>query len=398
MGRKGSRSRADDTDARITYRDVGVDTARISRIHSMIGSMIAGTHDEHVISGYGHYAGLISIDDERVLAMHTDGVGSKVIVASLSERYDTIGIDCIAMNANDIICVGATPVAFVDYLALRRPEPRMVEEIMNGLAHGAREASVSIVGGEVAVLPDLLADELQGMKEKEKEKEKDRSRGRRGSSSSRRGRSSRSSRGRYGDGDGDGHNTFDLAGTIVGIARKDELILGESIAVGDTIVGIASNGLHSNGYTLARRVLLSRYRLDERIDELGSTLVDELLRPTRIYVRPVLDVIRSIDVHGIAHVTGGAFTKLIRLNDNVRFILDSMPEPPEVFRLIQKHAGIDEKEMYSTFNMGIGMCIITAKGDEDAVISICRSHGMDAMVVGRVDEGKGVYIKDTRLV
>ncbi len=359
----------------ITYKDVGVDTAKIRRIHSIIGSMIAGTHGEHVISGYGHYAGLISIDDERVLAMHIDGVGSKVIVASLAGKYSTIGIDCIAMNANDVVCVGAEPIAFVDYIAVRSPDADMIEEIMEGLAQGAREANLSIVGGELAVLPDLLADGFE-MSIKGKGK---------------------ATRGRGKVKDRMGNNAFDLAGAVIGIARKDELILGESINAGDVIVGIASNGLHANGYTLARHVLLSRYRLDERIDELDSTLEDELLKPTRIYVKPILDVIKRIDVHGIAHITGGAFKKLTRLNSSVKFVLDSMPEPPAIFRLIKMHAGIDDAEMYSTFNMGIGMCVVAARGDEDAIISLCKSHDMDAMVIGRVEEGNGVYINDVRI-
>ncbi|MFN4336201.1 MAG: phosphoribosylformylglycinamidine cyclo-ligase [Candidatus Nitrosocaldus sp.] len=361
----------------ITYKDVGVDTAKIGKIHHIIGSMIAGTHGEYVISGHGHYAGLISIDDERVLAMHTDGVGSKVIVASLAKRYDTIGIDCIAMNANDVVCVGAEPLAFVDYLAVKCPDADMIEEIMNGLTKGAREANISIVGGELAVLPDLLADEFDKVS--------------RGKTKGRRKDGSKLSKLAV-------DNVFDLAGTVIGIARKDELILGESISAGDVIVGIASNGLHANGYTLARHVLLSRYRLDERIDELGSNLEDELLKPTRIYVKPILDIIKRMDVHGIAHITGGAFKKLTRLNSNVKFLLDSMPEPQTIFRLIKEHAGVDDVEMYSTFNMGVGMCVIAAKGDEDAIISICKNHDMDAYVIGRVEEGKGVYINDVRLV
>ncbi|MEO9364557.1 MULTISPECIES: phosphoribosylformylglycinamidine cyclo-ligase [Candidatus Nitrosocaldus] len=372
--RKSSISSSSSKKQGITYKDVGVDTAKIGRIHSIIGSMIAGTHGEHVISGYGHYAGLISIDDERVLAMHIDGVGSKVIVASLAGKYSTIGIDCIAMNANDVVCVGAEPIAFVDYIAVRSPDADMIEEIMKGLAQGAREANLSIVGGELAVLPDLLADGFEMSKGKGK-----------------------ATRGRGKVKDRMDNNAFDLAGAVIGIARKDELILGESINAGDVIVGIASNGLHANGYTLARHVLLSRYRLDERIDELDSTLEDELLKPTRIYVKPILDVIKRIDVHGIAHITGGAFKKLTRLNSSVKFVLDSMPEPPAIFRLIKMHAGIDDAEMYSTFNMGIGMCVVAARGDEDAIISICKSHDMDAMVIGRVEEGNGVYINDVRI-
>ncbi len=359
----------------ITYKDVGVDIAKIGKVHSTIARIIESTYNEQVISGHGHYAGLVSISDDTALAVHTDGVGTKALVASLARRYDTIGIDCIAMNVNDIICIGARPIAFVDYLAVSRLDPSMVSQIMEGLAEGAREAGIPIVGGETAVVPDMLADRVRDVKDKAKKgkgKGKDRNSGE------------------------DDINVFDLSGTVIGMVKKDELILGEGIAVDDVIVGVESNGLHANGYTLVRRVLLSKYALDDVVEGLEHKLVDELLRPTRIYVKPTLELLEHIDIHGIAHITGGAFKKLTRLSDNVRFSLENIQEQ-EIFKVIRRHARIDDKEMYSTFNMGIGLCIIVAKGDEDSVISTFNRHGINAYVVGRVEDGKGVYVNSVRI-
>ncbi len=365
----------------ITYKDVGVDIAKIGKVHSTIARIIESTYNEQVISGHGHYAGLVSISDDTALAMHTDGVGTKALVASLARRYNTIGIDCIAMNVNDIICIGARPIAFVDYLAVSRLDASMVSQIMEGLAEGAREAGISIVGGETAVVPDMLADRVKDVKGKvrkgkgkgkDKEKDRDKDKGE------------------------DDINVFDLSGTVVGMVKKDELILGEGIAVDDVIVGVESNGLHANGYTLARRVLLSKYALDDVVEGLEHKLVDELLRPTRIYVKPTLELLEHVDIHGIAHITGGAFKKLTRLNGNVRFSLENIKEQ-EIFKVIRRHARIDDKEMYTTFNMGIGLCIIVAKGDEEYVISTFNKHGMNAYVVGRVEDGKGVYVNGVRI-
>ncbi len=340
---------------RIRYKDAGVDLAKMRRAHETIEGLISATHrfNRSIISGYGHYAGLIEMDGD-VLAIHTDGVGTKVLVAQMAGRFDTVGIDCVAMNVNDIICVGAKPTAFVDYIAVRKANERLVRQITKGLVKGAKEAGVAIVGGETAVMPDVISG--------------------------------------YND-----ETAFDLAGTVIGIAKKKELIMGDKIAAGDVIVGVESNGLHSNGYSLARKVLLRRYRIDERVKELGHELGAEMLRPTRIYVRPVLEVLKNIKVHGLAHITGGAFTKLTRLNKKFGFEFESMPEPPAVFRLIQRHAGISEKEMYRTFNMGVGFCLIVPRGAEDKVMRVFRRHKMRSSVVGRVGARSGIYIGRLRL-
>lgn len=340
---------------KITYRDAGVDLKKVKAAHGVIENLVSSTHGfkDGILSGYGHYAGLIDIGDNRVLALHTDGVGTKVLVAQMAKRFDTVGIDCVAMNVNDIICVGAEPIAFVDYIAVKKPDDKLVNEIVKGLVEGAREAGVAIIGGETAVIPDVITG--------------------------------------Y-------NNAFDLAGTVVGIAQKDRLVLGDKIRVGDVIVGAESNGLHSNGFSLARKALLRKYRIKQRIGEVGATLVDELLRPTRIYVKPVMEIVREIEVHGLAHITGGAFTKLTRLNGNVCFNLDNIPEPEPIFKLIQKAAKIDEREMYSTFNMGIGFCAIAPSSEAESIIKIFEKYGVRSTVVGSITEGKGVRIGKLRLL
>ena len=334
---------------KITYKDAGVDLAKVKTAHKTIENLISDTHKfkTGTLSGYGHYAGLIDIGNNKVIAMHTDGVGTKVIIAQMARRFDTVGIDCIAMNVNDVICVGAEPIAFVDYIALKKANERLVQEIVKGLVEGARQADVAIIGGETAVMPDVITGHEQA---------------------------------------------FDLAGTVIGMTDKDKLVLGDKISEGDVIIGIESNGLHSNGYSLVRKVLLRRYKIKQKILELHTTLANELLRPTRIYVKPVLEVLRSIEVHGLAHITGGAFTKLTRLTNKFGFELDNLPEPQEIFRLIKKHAKLNDREMYSTFNMGIGFCIIVPRGHEDAITHVFRRHGMRSSVIGRISDKKGVYI------
>jgi len=334
---------------KITYKDVGVDLAKVKTAHKTIENLISNTHrfKTGTLSGYGHYAGLIEIGNNKVIAMHTDGVGTKVIIAQMARRFNTIGIDCIAMNVNDVICVGAEPMAFVDYIAVRKADQRLVKEILNGLVEGARQADVAIIGGETAVMPDVIA----------------------------------------------GHNqAFDLAGAVIGIADKDKLVLGDKISEGDVIIGVESNGLHSNGYSLVRKALLRKYRIRKKVSELHTTLANELLRPTRIYVKPVMEVLRRIEVHGLAHITGGAFTKLTRLTNKFGFELDNMPEPQAIFKLIKKRAKLNDKEMYKTFNMGIGFCIVVPRGHEDAITHVFRRHGMRSSVIGRISHKKGVYI------
>ena len=331
----------------MTYRDVGIDVDKIRAAQKSIGDIISATHafpkKGRVLSGFGHYAGLVRLGAQTI-ALHSDGVGTKVLVAQLMNKFDTVGIDCVAMNVNDIICVGARPIAFIDYVALKQPNEALIGEIARGLVEGARQSQMAIVGGETAVLPDVIA--------------------------------------------GEGENAFDLAGMVMGIVEKQ--VLGNSIKPGDVILGVESSGLHSNGYTLARKVLLSKYSVDENAEHLVQTVGEELLTPTRIYVRPVMDILKKVRVHGLANVTGGSFTKLPRLNKNVRYALDDLPAITGIFKQIQVDGNIDITEMYRTFNMGIGFCVIAPKAAADEIIRTFGKHEMRCLQIGTIEKGLGV--------
>jgi phosphoribosylformylglycinamidine cyclo-ligase len=337
----------------ITYKDAGIDIKKIKQSQATIGRLISSTHRLQkgikTMSGFGHYAGIVEIPGGRLLATHTDGVGTKVIIAQMMKRYDTVGIDCVAMNVNDIICTGAIPVSFVDYIAANRNDQEIFKQIVRGLVRGAKKASVPIVGGETAILPDLIS----------------------------------------------GKNfSFDLAGTVVGILSKQNMILGDMITPGDIIIGVKSTGLHSNGYSLARKVLLSRYSLHDKIKGLG-TLGDVLLEPTEIYVQPVLQAVRECDVHGLAHITGGSFTKLLRLK-KTGYMLDNLPEPPSIFQIIENQ-DVEKEEMYKTFNMGIGFCLIVPEEEEERIDEIFKKHGLNSRQIGEIIEKKGVYIDSLKI-
>jgi phosphoribosylformylglycinamidine cyclo-ligase len=341
---------------KLTYADTGIDIRIISKAQKKIGAMISDTHllsfTGKVLSGYGDYAGLIQLG-AKVLALHADGVGSKIIVAQMMNRFDTIGLDCIAMNVNDIICVGAQPIAFIDYIALKYANKILLQQIVKGLVEGAKESSIPIVGGETAILPDVIS----GF---------------------------------------DDENAFDLAGMVLGSVSKSQLVLGERITVGDVILGVESSGIHSNGYTLARKVLLSKYSLDDIPAYLLHTVGEELLTPTKIYVKPIIEILnqrKSIQIHGLAHITGGSFTKLARLNKGVRYMLNNLPSVKGIFKQIQVDGGIDTNEMYRTFNMGIGFCVILPSSSVDKVFSIFEKYRMRCMRIGTVDDkGKGDVI------
>jgi phosphoribosylformylglycinamidine cyclo-ligase len=341
-------------DKNASYSDVGIDLKKIRDSQKSIGELISSTHSflrqGKVISGFGHYAGLIEIDS-KILALHSDGVGTKVIIAQMMDSFGTVGIDCVAMNANDIICVGAQPLAFIDYIALKSSNKGLIEEIIRGLIEGAKQSETAIVGGETAILPDLIS--------------------------------------------GTGNNAFDLAGMIIGITSKSRLILGDKIKVGDVILGIESTGLHSNGYSLARKILLSKYSIEEKPEYLSRPLGEELLIPTRIYVKPVMEILQgeNIEVNGFANITGGSFTKLSRLSSTVRFNLNHLPCAEGIFKQIQLDGQVDTKEMYKTFNMGIGFCAIVPQHSIDTVIRIFHKHKMNSVQIGTVDQkGKGEVI------
>lgn len=343
-----------------SYAKAGVDVRKVSAIHRSMAKALASTHGlrdgrfGRPLIPIGHYAGLIDIGNGNALALHADGVGTKVVVAQLMEKFDTVGIDCVAMTVNDLACLGCEPVAMLDYITLQREDDELVSEVVEGLVEGAKQASVAIVGGETAVMGEVV-------------------------------------RGVKGRG-------FDLAGMGVGLVSRRSVIDGSRIEAGDSVVGVASSGLHSNGFTLARKVLLRRHRVTDEIPGLDKTLGDELLEPTVIYTKGVERVLAKCDVHGIGHITGGGLTKLARLvgNRNLGFRLGD-PRPQKIFRVIQKEGGISEREMLRTFNMGVGLCVVLGNEQADDAIGTFSRLGCSAFEFGRAVKGSGITVDGTRL-
>ena len=311
----------------------------------------------------GFFASVVDIGHDLGLVLCTDGVGSKVLVAEMLQRYDTIGVDCVAMNVNDAICVGAEPISFLDYIAVERASPRVLEEIARGLYHGAELAAVAIVGGEISQTPEIVKGHAPGQ-------------------------------------------GLDLVGMCAGIVPLDRVILGREVVPGDVVVGVRSSGVHSNGFTLARKALFEQggLRPDQHVGELGGTVGEELLRPTHIYVRPVVDLLhrQRVPVRALAHITGDGLLNLARIAAPVGFRLDDLPPPPPVFDLIQKHGGVAAAEMYRVFNMGIGFCIVVPPEGSavSAVEDTFRAHGFAARPIGTVvaDERKRVVLTGPGLV
>ncbi|HWW66486.1 MAG TPA: phosphoribosylformylglycinamidine cyclo-ligase [Solirubrobacterales bacterium] len=280
----------------------------------------------------GHYASVIRIDERTGIALSTDGVGTKLLVAEQLGRFDTVGIDCVAMNVNDVICVGAEPLAMLDYIAIERADPALCEQIGVGLARGAELAGVEIPGGELAQLGELVRG-------------------------------------------------FDVAGACFGTVALDAIVDGSAVRPGDPVIGLPSSGIHANGYTLARGAL-DGVPLDD--DRLGRPLGEVLLEPTEIYVKPVLELLRSeVEVRGLAHITSGGLGNLNRLAADVRYEIDDPLPVPPVFELIQERGGIDDDEMRDVFNMGCGFCCIVAAADEPAALELLRGHYPEAKRIGR---------------
>jgi len=289
---------------------------------------------------FGYYANVIDVGGIGI-AITTDSVGSKVLVAQMLDKYDTIGIDCVAMNVNDLICVGARPLSMVDYIAIQEVDPVVLDAISIGLAEGARLAGISIPGGEIAQLREVV----RGVR------------------------------------DGSG---FDLAGAAIGTVALDRIIIGQSIEPGDVLIGVESSGIHSNGLTLAREVLFGQagYAPEAALPPLTNTLGDELLRPTHIYVREALDLMERVSVKAMMHISGDGFLNLSRVASETGYVIEHLPEPPAIFSLIQKAGDVPVEEMFRVFNMGIGFCIVAAAGDAARVIEIVGTHGKRAYRLG----------------
>ena len=336
------------------YARSGVDTADAGKaVAALVGVLrtIDPGRTSRVVPLPGHFASVMEIAPGLGLALCTDGVGSKVIVAELAGRFDTVGIDCIAMNVNDLVCVGAEPVAVLDYLAVERADPEMTEAVSRGLKAGAEAAGVEIPGGELAVLPGLLQAH------------------------------------------GEAGAAFDLVAAAVGTVSLDAIVSGAACAPGDALVGVPSSGVHSNGLTLARRALLEDggLGLDDRPPELGgATVADALLEPTVIYVRAVLELLRSdVPVHGLAHITGDGLDNLLRLNRDVGFdVSEPLPVPP-VFDLIARRGGVEGAEMWRVFNMGCGFCAVVPAAHCDTAVEILAAHHPGTRRIGTVTDRAG---------
>ncbi|MFB5629562.1 MAG: phosphoribosylformylglycinamidine cyclo-ligase [Nitrosarchaeum sp.] len=337
----------------LTYKNAGVDISKIKQSQVAIGRLIESTHNlqkmAKIKQGFGHYAGIVEIPGGKLLATHTDGVGTKVVIANLMKKYNTIGIDCIAMNVNDIICIGATPVSFVDYIAANKNDQQIFKKIVEGLVTGAKKSAVPIVGGETAIMPDVI--------------------------------------------EGKGF-AFDLAGMVVGLVSKKDIVLGNKIKTNDIIIGARSSGIHSNGYSLARKAILSKYSVKDKVKGVG-VIGDALLTPTEIYVKPVLEIIQKCKVNGLAHITGGAFTKLMRLK-KIGYEIDNLPKVPPIMGLIEEQ-GVKPEEMYKTFNMGVGFCVISPKDHVARIKSIFKKHRIESQEIGQISSKKGVFVNSTKI-
>jgi phosphoribosylformylglycinamidine cyclo-ligase len=317
---------------KLTYAASGVDIHAENRSIDAMKSVLTGKRKGFgaPLTEIGHYAGLLDMGS-FALAMTTDGVGSKVLIANAIQKWDTIGIDCIAMNVNDLYAIGAEPIAFVDYLAVETVDPARAEQIALGLGRGAELSNMTIVGGETASLPEIIRG-------------------------------------------------FDLAGTAIGVVDKEKVVTGEKIREGDVLVGVPSDGLHSNGYTLARRIVAeSKYTYFDRMPGGDKTIGEELLTPTRIY-HEIVELVSKCDVHGLAHITGSGLLKLRRITPLGFEITDPLPPRP-IFRFLQEQGNVDDAEMYRTFNMGMGFLVVL---DESEAKEACRIMGQGSKVIGSI--------------
>lgn len=335
-----------------TYKQAGVDIAAGSEAVERMKKHVKTTFRPEVMTDLGGFGALFKLNkdqyEEPVLVSGTDGVGTKLKLAFAMDQHDTIGIDAVAMCVNDIVVQGAEPLFFLDYLACDKVIPSKIESIVKGIADGCNQAGCSLIGGETAEMPGM-----------------------------------------YSEGE------YDIAGFTVGIVDKSKMINGSNIAAGDTVIGLASSGVHSNGFSLVRKLLLedAGYSLQQVLPELGGRLGDVLLAPTKIYVKPLLGLLKEIEVKGMAHITGGGFIENIprMLPDGVNVDIEygAWPILP-IFELMQAQGNISNKDMFTTFNMGIGMVLVVKEQDADAALQYLRTAGEEAYVIGRVTEGERV--------
>lgn len=331
-----------------TYKDAGVDVTAGYKAVDLMKSHVRKTMRPEVLTDIGGFGGLFSLEgmkyEKPVLVSGTDGVGTKLKIAFLMDKHDTVGIDCVAMCVNDVVCSGAQPLFFLDYIALGKLIPEKVEQIVKGVSEGCIQAGCALIGGETAEMPGFYPED-----------------------------------------------EYDLAGFVVGIGDKDKLINGKSIKAGDVLVGLASSGIHSNGYSLVRKIFnINQQNLERFNEKLGKSIGEELLTPTRIYVKSILSLIKKFEIKGIANVTGGGFIENLprMMPEGLKLVIrkGTWPILP-VFSLMQELGEVPEKEMYNTFNMGIGMVLAVSKDIADQVVEEAQKLGEKAYIIGEVAKG-----------
>lgn len=332
-----------------SYAAAGVDVTAGYESVELIKSHVKRTNIPGVIGGIGGFGGMFEITAKEyknpVLVSGTDGVGTKIKLAMLMDKHDTIGIDCVAMCVNDVACSGAKPLFFLDYIACGKNYPEKIAEIVKGVADGCVQAGCALVGGETAEHPGLMPNE-----------------------------------------------DYDLAGFTVGIGDKDKLVSGDNLKAGDVLIGVASSGIHSNGFSLIRKVFdINEETIKVYYDELGKTLGEELITPTRIYVKPLLALMEKVTVNAISHITGGGFyenvPRMLKEGFTAYIEKDKCFKKP-IFDLIQKTGGIPERDMYNTFNMGTGLVIAVDSDKADEAVKILKDAGEDAAVIGEIRAGE----------
>lgn len=332
-----------------SYKAAGVDVTAGYKAVELMKSSVARTVTEHVLSGLGGFGGLISMPkgmEEPVLVAGTDGVGTKIKLAFLTDKHDTVGIDCVAMCVNDIICGGAKPLFFLDYIAIGKNYPEKVAAIVSGVAEGCVQSDCALIGGETAEHPGLMPED-----------------------------------------------EYDVAGFAVGVVDKKDILDVENVKKGDVLIALPSSGVHSNGFSLVRKVFdVENADLSEKPEILGGkTLGETLLTPTRIYVKSIMKLLEEVKVKSIAHITGGGFYENIPRvlpKDKVAVIDSEKVRVLPIFKLIAERGNIPMNDMYSTFNMGVGMVVIVSENEAEKAVEILKSCGEDAYVIGRVDDGE----------
>lgn len=340
----------------LTYKQSGVDIDEGNRAVDLIKGKIKTTYDNNVIGDLGNFSGLYSLKDftnmtEPVLLSSTDGVGTKLKLAQMMNKHDTVGIDLVAMCVNDLICQGAKPLFFLDYIATGKLVAEQVEQIVSGIVEGCKMAGCALVGGETAEMPGMYSED-----------------------------------------------EYDLAGFSVGIADREKIVSGKNVKSGDTLIGVASSGVHSNGFSFVRKIFLDKYgyTLDQYIEELGMTLGDALLTPTKIYVKLVLDLVEKHELKAIAHITGGGvienITRVIPKGLGIDINKNSW-EKSAIFKIIESFNAVDERELHKSFNMGIGLVLIVDKENANEIVDYINTTDEKAYIIGEVvDTHEGVEL------